>query len=167
MYLHINRNRNAAQGAPVLSSKLPSSKRLVTDAREIIARCPGVNIRRAARRVTAFLEARMPSLTVAQFGLMAQIAAATDDTIGGLAAQLGLDQSTLSRNLRTLERDGLVEIVTAEQDLRRRAVWLTETGARRLEAAIAEWRAARDALARDLNLDQALELAHAAARIVG
>ena len=34
------------------------------------------------------------------------------------------------RTLRTLEAAGVVEIATVESDLRRRAVWLTETGAR-------------------------------------
>jgi MarR family len=49
-----------------------------------------------------------------------------DDTIGALAERVGLDQSTLSRNLRGLEQDGLVEIAIVENELRRRAVWLTE-----------------------------------------
>jgi DNA-binding MarR family transcriptional regulator len=59
---------------------------------------------------------------------------------------MNLDQSTLSRNLRGLEREGLVEIAIVERDLRRRAVWLTEKGARRLEAAIPVWRAAHSAV---------------------
>ena len=102
----------------------------------------------AERRITRFLEARMHAtgLSIAQFGLMAHIAAAGDDTIGALAERAGLDQSTLSRNLRGLEQAGLVEITLVETDLRR-SVWLTETGARRLEAAIPAWRRAHEALA--------------------
>jgi len=123
-------------------------KTLVADAREIIRVCAGMNIRRAARRITRFLEARMrgTDLSIAQFGLMTHIAAAGDDTIGALAERSGLDQSTLSRNLRSLERAGLVEIAIVEKDLRRRAVWLTEEGARRLAAAIPVWRRAHEAL---------------------
>jgi DNA-binding transcriptional ArsR family regulator len=68
-------------------------------------------------------------LTVAQLGLMAQIAITSDDTPGALAQRTGLDQSTLSRNLRTLEGEGLIEIAVVETDLRRRAVWLAETSA--------------------------------------
>lgn len=79
------------------------------------------------------------------------VAAADNDTIGGLAERSGHDQSTLSRNLRGLERAGLVEIVMAERDLRSRAVWLTEQGARRLEAAIPAWRDAQRALAREVD----------------
>jgi DNA-binding MarR family transcriptional regulator len=67
--------------------------------------------------------------------------------LGGLAERTGLEQSTLSRNLRTLETAGLIEITAVENDLRRRAVWLTETGARRLETAIPLWRKAQVAVA--------------------
>jgi DNA-binding MarR family transcriptional regulator len=127
-----------------------SRRTLVTDAREVAHTCEGMNIRLAARRITGFLEARMQGtdLSIAQFGLMTHIAAARDDTIGALAERTGLDQSTLSRNLRGLERAGLVEITIVEKDLRRRAVWLTELGARRLAAAIPVWRQAHAALSR-------------------
>jgi DNA-binding MarR family transcriptional regulator len=123
-------------------------KTLVADAREVVRICLGLNTRAAARRITRFLEERMGGveLSVAQFGLMIQIAAAGDDTIGALAGRSGLDQSTLSRNLRGLERAGLVEITIVEEDQRRRAVWLTEAGARRLAAAIPAWRRAHAAL---------------------
>jgi DNA-binding MarR family transcriptional regulator len=128
--------------------KQASRKTLVADAQEATRVCAGLNIRLAARRITRFLEARMQEtdLSIAQFGLMTHIAAARDDTIGALAERAGLDQSTLSRTLRALERDGLVEIAIVEKDLRRRAVWLTEEGARRLEAAIPAWRRAHAAL---------------------
>jgi len=130
--------------------KQASRKTLISDAREVVETCAGLNIRLAARQVSRFLDAWMheAELSIAQFGLMSQIAAAEDDTIGGLAERTGLDQSTLSRNLRGLERAGLVEITIVERDLRRRAVWLTEEGARRLEAAIPVWRRAQRALSK-------------------
>ncbi len=106
-------------------------------------------------------------LSLAQFGMMAQVAAAADDTLGALAERMGIDQSTLSRNLRGLEMAGLVEIASAEQDLRRRAVWLTERGAQRLEAAIPIWREAHAALAKRLDPRLALRLGAASEQLVG
>jgi DNA-binding MarR family transcriptional regulator len=105
-------------------------------------------------------------LTIAQFGLMTQIAAASDDALGTLAERLGLDQSSLSRNLHALEREGLVEIAVVEHDLRRRAVWLTENGARRLEAAMPVWRSAHAALAEVLDPGIAQRLANASQALV-
>lgn len=140
---------------------------LVTDAREAVGACAGINLRLAARLVTRFLEARMEAadLTIAQFGLLAHIASAGDDTIGALAARSGLDQTTLSRNLRGLERAGLVEITLVEADLRRRAVWLTETGARRLDAALPVWRRAHAALARIIKPREVRAIAASAAAL--
>jgi DNA-binding MarR family transcriptional regulator len=124
-------------------------KSLRTEARALVETCAGWNSRLAARRITLFLDRELAGLglTVAQLGLMAQIAVMSDDTLGALANRAGLEQSTLSRNLRTLEADGLIEIAIVEADLRRRAVWLTEAGARRLEAAIPIWRRANTRLA--------------------
>jgi DNA-binding MarR family transcriptional regulator len=136
-------------------SQAKRTKTLVADARAAVRSCIGANIRQAERIITRFLETRLQEtgLSVAEFTLMAQIAAAPDDTIGALAKRLGLDQSTLSRNLRALEQKSLVEIVIAEADLRRRAVWLTESGARRLEAALPVWRKANARLAETLSSD--------------
>jgi DNA-binding MarR family transcriptional regulator len=136
-------------------------KTLRTDARALVEACAGWNSRLAARRITKFLDREMAGLgvSVAQVGLMAQIAVISDDTLGALAQRTGLDQSTLSRNLRTLEGEGLIEIAVVETDLRRRAVWLTETGARRLEAAIPVWRKAHTKLAKLLSPDLARRLA--------
>src|SRR5262245_35381718 len=140
-------------------------KTLVHDAAAAIGACAGWNSRLAARRITSFLDKQMEAcgLSISQFGLMAQIAAATDDSLGALAERMGLDQSTLSRNLRTLEAAGLVEIAIADADQRRRLVWLTEAGARTLEAAIPVWRKASAALGRTLDPRLLRSLAQATA----
>ena len=67
---------------------------------------------------------------------------------------------------RTLEGEGLIEIAMVEADLRRRAVWLTEAGARRLEAAIPVWRRAHAKLAKLLSPDLARRLADEAEALI-
>jgi len=144
-------------------------KTLARDARTIVETCSGINSRLAGRRITQFLDKRLAGtgLSASQLGLMAQIAVSSDDTLGALAVRTGLDQSTLSRNLRGLEREDLVEIAIVEEDLRRRAVWLTEKGARTLEAAIPVWRRANAALARLMKVNLARQLADATEQLVG
>ena len=155
MYLHIM----------YMHTSMPNPKQppktLRTDARALVASCAGWNSRLAARRITQFLDREVAScgLTAAHLGLMAQIAVISDDRLGALAQRTGLDQSTLSRNLRTLEAEGLIEIAVVETDLRRRAVWLTESGGRRLEAAIPIWRRAQAKLAKALSPNLARRLA--------
>ena len=60
---------------------------------------------------------------------------------------------------RDATEEELVEIVTAEKDLRRRAVWLTETGARQLEAALVAWRNAHSLLSKLIDSALARQLA--------
>jgi DNA-binding MarR family transcriptional regulator len=150
MYMHI-----------LMAARRQPRKTLRTDAQALVETCAGCNSRLAARRITQFLDRDLShlGLTVAQLGLMAHIAAMSDDTLGALAERTGLEQSTLSRNLRTLEKDGLIEVAIVETDLRRRAVWLTEAGARRLEAAIPTWRKANARLAKTLSVELARRLA--------
>jgi len=147
-----------------MASRTQSPKTLRGDARKALETCAGWNLRRAARRVTHFLEGEMAKsgVSLPQFGLMAEIAAADDDTVGALANRLGLDQSTLSRTLRTLEAEGLLEIAVVEADQRKRMVWLTEKGARRLETALACWRQAHARLAEHLSVDLVGRLAREA-----
>ena len=146
------------------ATKQPLRKTLVADARATVDACAGWNARLAARRITAFLSRRMQGsgLSLAQFGLMAQIAAARHDSLSELAERTGLDQSTLSRNLQLLEALGLIEIAAGEKDARRRAVRLTEKGAVKLEAGLAEWKRAHGELAKRLDPEAARRLALAA-----
>jgi DNA-binding MarR family transcriptional regulator len=115
------------------------------DARDALERCAGWNSRMAARRITRFIEARLApaGLTSAQFAMLCLVAGAHDDTLGDLAEQADLDQSTLSRNLEGLVRAGWVTVALAEGDRRRRVACLTVAGAHRLEAAMPLWRHAQ------------------------
>jgi DNA-binding MarR family transcriptional regulator len=148
-------------------ARLPAKKTLVEDARAAIEVCAVSNARLAARRLTQFLSDRMKSsdLGVAQFSLMAQIAATAEDSLGAFAQRTGLDPSTLSRNLQVLEREGLVEVAADEADSRRRAVWLTEKGARRLEAALGDWRKAQAELSALVDVEAVRRIARAAERL--
>ena len=147
-----------------MNKRKQAPKTLRTDARRALDSCAAWNLRQAARRATQFLETHMAEagLSFAQFGLMAEIATAADDTVSGLAGHMGLDQSTLSRTLRTLEGEGLVEIAIVESDQRKRMVWLTERGALRLEAALAAWKKAHTLLAGHMTVDLARRLAQQA-----
>jgi DNA-binding MarR family transcriptional regulator len=58
---------------------------------------------------------------------------------------MGLDRSTLGRNLRVLEGEGLLMLVEGE-DMRNRIVMLTEAGIERLKAALPAWEAAQQRL---------------------
>jgi len=121
---------------------------LRAEAAEALALDSGWHARLAARQVTARLDAALRSSGIGstQFALMCLVASSPDDTLGALAERAGLNPSTMSRNIDQLARAGWVEVATVEHDRRRRAVWLTEEGVRRLRAAMPLWRSAQAAL---------------------
>jgi DNA-binding MarR family transcriptional regulator len=112
--------------------------------------CTCRRLRRMARLVTQLYDEALSAhdLTIAQFGLMTTIAQhharqSKDISIGALAHAVGLDPTTLNRNLSTLQREKLVYVRPDRKDRRVRAVALTAAGRERLKNATPAWRAAQ------------------------
>jgi hypothetical protein len=78
-----------------------------------------------------------------------------------------LDHELEGAGFGTAQLGLMAQIAVVEADLRRRAVWLTEAGARRLEAALPAWRAALARLAAHLRPGLARRLAKAAEVLAG
>ena len=111
---------------------------------EMQAKCACYNIRKVARIVTQLYETIMePSgLLSTQFLLLAAIGRVGAANITRLAQVLSMDRTTLTRNLRPLERQGLIEI-DAGLDRRTHIARLTEPGRQRIEATLPLWREAQ------------------------
>jgi Transcriptional regulators len=128
---------------PTSSSKEP--------AQGIGALCLCHNLRRAARAMTRFYDARLaPSgLRATQFSILAAAQARGPVTLGRLAEALAQERTTLTRNLRLLEDKGFVRSEPG-QDRREHAVSITEAGEAALAAALPHWRQAQEAMAKRL-----------------
>ena len=96
-------------------------------------------------------------MNVAQFSLMSNLKRLDQPSISSLAEAMGLDRSTLGRNLRVLEGAGLVKMSEGE-DHRNRLVCLTEEGERRFNAAWPAWEAAQQRLVARLGEDRREQL---------
>src|SRR5499427_8122117 len=109
---------------------------MVTE-REILENCACHKVRTAARAVTrAYDEALRPvGLRATQLSVL--VAATADDalSITSLAKYMGMDRSTLTRNLRPLESEGLIR-VGVEGWRRSRALKITKKGRARLQEAL-------------------------------
>ena len=106
--------------------------------------CAFFNLRKASRLMgQAYHRYLQPSgLTNTQFTLLAMTSSRGPISITELAHELGMDRTTLTRNLRLVEREGLVE-VTAGRDARTRDVRLTAKGHKTLNDAIPLWEEAQ------------------------
>ena len=128
--------------------------------------CTCYRLRKAARRVTQLYDRHLAGsgLTAGQHGLLTALAQAGPLPMGRLSALLGMDASTLTRNLGPLSARGLVDI-RAMDDRRGREAALTEKGGAALTAALKPWRAAQGAISRALGQADAALLNELLARL--
>jgi DNA-binding MarR family transcriptional regulator len=110
-------------------------------------KCVCYNVRKAARLVTQFYDTALePSgLLGTQFVLLGAIGRAGAANLTRLAQSIGMDRTTLTRNLKPLERLGYVEM-DAGLDRRTHIVRLTEQGRQAMTAALPFWQQAQTAL---------------------
>jgi len=123
----------------------------MTAERRMIETCACHRIRMASRAVTrSYDEALRPSgLRATQVALLAALAVEGAMSIAALARSVGMDRSTLTRNLAPLEAEGLLAI-GAEGWRRSRTLDLTAKGRARLKRALPLWQTAQRALKREM-----------------
>jgi DNA-binding MarR family transcriptional regulator len=93
--------------------------------------------RRLARR---FDEALRPvGLTSGQFSLLMSLNRPQPPSMGAVAATLAMDRTTLTANLKPLERRGFIARGGDPADKRAKLLRLTETGSNALAAALPIW----------------------------
>jgi DNA-binding MarR family transcriptional regulator len=112
---------------------------------EIGQTCAVFNLRKASRAVTQLYEEIMKTSGIlpTQFTLLVVTRAHGPITISNMAEVLVMDRTTLTRNLKPLEREGLVSVAPGKDDQRSREVSLTSKGLQRLEQALPLWREAQ------------------------
>ena len=117
--------------------------------------CACYNLRRAARVVTQIFDEflRPSGLRSTQFGLLVALKASCRVSVSVLAKRAAMDRTTLTRNLRLLEKKDMLRIEPGE-DQRVREVTLTETGREILEQALPMWEAAQGHVAEAFGEDR-------------
>jgi DNA-binding MarR family transcriptional regulator len=110
--------------------------------------CLCLNVQRAARRLARrFDDALRPhGLTHGQFSLLVALSRPMAHPMGPVAAMLAMDRTTLTANLKPLERRRLVKVATSKDDRRGRVLTLTQAGRNVLDAALPVWEAEHAAI---------------------
>lgn len=114
--------------------------------------CLCLHLQRAARVVARrFDEVLRPlGITQGQFSLLMSLNRPAPPSIGSVADLLAMDRTTLTANLKPLERRGLVAVRVDEADHRSRRLSLTPSGRALLVAAVPIWKRTHAALERQL-----------------
>lgn len=127
----------------------------MTTEQEIVASCACLKVRMAARAVTRAYDSALRPVGLRATQLSILVAIAIDDaiSIAALANFLGMERTTLTRNLKPLEKEELIS-VGPEGWRRSRTLEITGKGRSRLRQAVPLWERAQDALRQRLG-DQA------------
>ncbi len=118
--------------------------------------CVAARVRKASRRITQIYDRRLEpyGLTVTQFGLLAQLRASPGLAVSELAEKMIMDATTLSRNLRPLERRGLILVEADRDDGRVRKLKLSAAGRASLEHALVGWKEAQRQVEESLGVEE-------------
>src|SRR5215467_2618985 len=104
--------------------------------------CLCLHLQRAARAVARRFDAalRPLGLTNGQFSLLMSLNRPDPPSIGSVSALLAMDRTTLTANLKPLERRGLVQVTIDDADKRTRRLALTPAGRALLIVAVPIWK---------------------------
>jgi DNA-binding MarR family transcriptional regulator len=125
---------------------------MVTE-REVVENCVCHRTRMAARAVTRLYDDTLRSVGLRATQLAVLVAVGGDNVVSitALAKFMGMDRSTLTRNLTPLARDGFIRVGN-EGWRRSRTVEITKKGRSRLREALPLWKEAQETLRRKLGL---------------
>lgn len=106
--------------------------------------CLCLHVQRAARALARRFDAVLQplDLTNGQFSLLMSLNRPEPPSIGSVAALLAMDRTTLTANLKPLERRGLVKVAVDKDDRRSRRLALTAAGRAALSKAFPLWKEA-------------------------
>jgi DNA-binding MarR family transcriptional regulator len=117
--------------------------------------CACSQLRRTARKVTAIYDrALQPAgITITQYALLVNVARAGEMSRTVLATQVGMDRTTLTRNLMPLEKAGLL-VPAKSEDRRERLIQLSAEGLRKVRQSFTLWRTAQRSFASEMGVAQ-------------
>lgn len=116
--------------------------------------CACSQVRRTARKLSLVYDHALSrvGLTVTQYAVLMNVARARQVSRTVLASSLGMDRTTLTRNLGPLERAKLI-LKAPSADRRERLLCLSAEGKRKLRASYAIWESVQSEFVRRLGAE--------------
>ena len=116
-----------------------------------VQNCVCFNLRRVTRAVTQFYDSEMRrhGIRQTQGSILSSLRAKDSWNMAELSDWLGMDRTTLVRNLRPLQRDGLVQTSGGGRG-NRVELAITAKGRKKIEKLTPAWRSAQSAVVKTL-----------------
>ena len=118
--------------------------------------CVCANLRKRTRVVTQLYDKLLQptGLKITQYSMLANIAHQQSVSISRLGEILILDQTTITRNINLLKRNGYVNLTRDPQDARAKVITLTEKGVEKLNEAAPIWEDIQARIINDIGLEK-------------
>lgn len=125
------------------------------DYEDINRRCVCFSMRKVSRAVTQYFDRHLETVGIraTQFSLLAALASTSAKTLTEIAESLVMDRTTLTRNLKPLEKMDLIVTVTPI-DKRSKGYTLTVKGREVLERSTPHWKDAQDSIVNTLTSER-------------
>ncbi len=139
----------------------------LSTAKAINDRCSCFNLRKATRAITQCFDHALEPIGIraTQFTLLVTMASVSARTLTEMASILVMDRTTLTRNLKPLEKMGLIQSV-APRDKRSKAYALTERGRDILNRSVPIWEEIQKKVVSGLTPDRFDQLLNIIARTI-
>lgn len=139
-------------------------------ARKIADECTCMRVRQTSRTLSRIYDEnlRRAGLQISQLTALVAVArfGEAGAGMGKMAQVLGMDRTTLTRNLLPLEKAGLLRVARDPADARARIVLLTKPGQRAIEKAFPLWEKSQKRVRDLVGVRQARDLHHRLARLL-
>jgi DNA-binding MarR family transcriptional regulator len=131
--------------------------------------CNCLVLRQASRTITNAYDQMLSGsgLRVTQFSILYMLSGRGQMTVGEMASELVMDRTTLTRNLKPLERDALVVSGPSEQDRRERIISLSPAGKAKVKTVLPLWHKAQQSFEASFGAARADELRGLLRAVVG
>jgi DNA-binding MarR family transcriptional regulator len=150
------------QGHLSIRKKRSANDELETPTKVWTTRCNAGAVRRAGRRLLHMYDIILAptGLKQCQYGILSALNArgAALPSVQELAEELVLDRSTLGQNLRPLERDNFVTLLTDPRDRRVRLIALSKLGIAKFNEAKPYWQKAQERFEEVFGTEEAAKL---------
>lgn len=126
-----------------------------------LSECACRNLRMTTRVITQYYDEalRASGLKSPQFSLLNDISSRENGiSVNELADRAMMDQTTVTRNVEMLRKNGYVDVKTEDSDSRKKCITVSETGKNKLALAMPHWQEAQARLEQVVGKEQYLAL---------
>lgn len=119
-------------------------------------RCACAKLRRTMQAVAQYYDQHLqPSgLRTTQFTMLITISLNEGISISDLGDKICKDQTTITRNVEILKRNGYIRIAKKESDARKKTISLTEEGKKKLAEVMPLWEKAQTHIEEELGVER-------------